>query len=126
MTRAEFLGTPRITETASVLLRQPLSLRAVADGITILGGRYVAKITPRAAAVWSTTTLVGSYDRTNPKRSLLTVSPKHRRNGIATEMVYQVARLNPGVPLPSKVRTPALQRACEKAADRLEAEGFFA
>lgn len=128
MTRAEFLGTPEIIETAVVLLRQPVCLQHIADGVVLQrpGGPYGIKATRVAAAIWSTTMLVGSYDRSNPKRSLLTVHPLHRRNGLATEMVYQVSKLNPGVPLPSTRRTPALQRACEKAADRLEAEGFFA
>ena len=119
-TREQFLGNPKITSDANGATLQPRVLTTVepTDAEPFAAGKgLVAKYSEDGAAVFDGDKVVASYNFGDT----LVVDKKHRRQGIAEELVYQWRIRNPQAK-PARERTRKSQALQEKVWDRIERE----
>ena len=123
MTKHEFVGKPRITPKSNAALLRPY-LGKSAQSIkpeSFMNGRYTIK---RGVGDYSTfTVLDGDIPIACYDGSTLVVDKKYRRQGIASELVYDFRTHNPHV-LPTDTRTKAAHEIQEKVHRRIVLEAL--
>ena len=119
LTREEFLGTPKITSNANAADLRPIELLSLRNKPTqpFLNGNYTAKFDQSGASVFDGDRLIASY---NFGRTLV-VDPKYRRQGIASELIYQWRTQFPTAAT-TEARTATAQRIQEKVWQRIDGE----
>jgi len=117
LTREEFMGHPTITPKRNASELKPrLGLSAfMAPSEPFINGLTI-KRGIRGYVVMDGDTPVASYNG-----SELVVSPKYRRQGIATELVYDFRTKNPNV-VPASARTKTSQHIQELVWQRIQSE----
>ncbi len=129
LTREQFLGSPKITSDGNardLIPSEILSLKDIGSEPFFVGEGLVAKYGPKGAAVFCGSQVIASYNFGDT----LVVDKKHRRQGIAEELVYQWRMRNPGAKT-APSRTKKAQKVQEKVWDRIRGEralseaGFF-
>lgn len=119
-TREQFLGNPTITKDTNAATLRPRVLTTVATAepeAFPVGRGLTAKYSPDGAAVFDGEQVIASYNFGNT----LVVDKKHRRQGIAEELVYQWRMRNPQAK-PARERTKKSQALQEKVWARIERE----
>lgn len=120
LSREEFLGTPKITAPANARDLKPSAIKSLddVDAVPFLRDGMTAKFHENGSAVFDESgEVIASYDF----GSTLVVAKKHRRQGIAEELVYQWRTRYPG-PAKAGERTRAAQKVQEKVFDRVQRE----
>lgn len=120
MTRAEFLGSPKITSNANAADLKPSGKSLEdADAVPFASkvGELTAKYTEQGAAVFDGDKVIASYSFGDT----LVVDKTYRRSGIGAELVYQWRTRYPA-PAKATTRTKASQALQEKVWARIQRE----
>jgi hypothetical protein len=120
ITREQFLGSPRITSDANGATLKPKALKALGEVEAVpfqVGRGLTAKYSEAGAAVFKGDKVIASYNFGDT----LVVARGHRRQGIASELVYQWRMRFPEAK-PASHRTKKSQALQEKVWERIERE----
>ena len=119
-TREKFLGSPKITSDGNASTLVPTVLKGVREAEAVpfaAGNGLTARYDESGAAVFDGDQVVASYNFGDT----LVVSKKYRRQGVASELVYQWRMRNPDSK-PAKHRTKKSQAVQEQVWDRIRRE----